>query len=56
MIDDSDYAEMQNCYARALDGKRFKKAHKINLDHVEEAVKGIINKNSGELLIKNIES
>ena len=52
MVDDSDYDEVHNNYARFSAGKSVTKPHRINLKHVEEALKGIINKNSGEFAIK----
>ena len=52
LVDASDFDVMLNHYARTLEGKSFKKAHEVNLKHVEEAIRGIINKNSGEIAIK----
>ena len=52
LIDISDFDAMASHYARASGGKTFKKAHEINIKHVEEAIKGIINKNSDEISIK----
>ena len=51
-MDASDFDVILNYYARTSGGKTFKKAHEVNLKHLEEDVKGIINKNSGENSIK----
>ena len=52
LIDARDFDAMASHYARASRGMTFKKAHEINILHVEEAIKGIINKNSAEISIK----
>ena len=52
LVNDSDYDEVKNNYARFSVRKTVTKPHRINLKHVEEALEGIININSGEFAIK----
>ena len=51
LVDDANWVDMEGGYIRAS-GKPMKRPHALNLDHASEAIKGVINKNSGENSIK----
>ena len=42
---------MERAYAQ-VSGRKWERGHELNIDHMEAAIREVINKNSGEIAIK----
>ena len=51
LVHESNWSEMERAYAQIF-GKKWERGHELDIDHMELAIKEIINKNSGENAIK----
>ena len=51
LVHESDHPEMERAYSQ-LSGKKWERGHKLIIEHMEKAIKEIINKNSAENAMK----
>ena len=51
LVHESNHPEMERAYSQ-ISGRKWERGHEMNIDHMESAIKKIINKNSAENAIK----
>ena len=51
LVHESDHPVMQRAYAQ-LAGRRWERGHILKIEHMEKAIREIINKNSAEIAMK----
>ena len=51
LVDEANWPDMERAYTR-VSGKKWQRAHALNIDHMMEGIREVINKNSGEIALK----
>ena len=51
LVDEANWPDMERAYTQ-VSGRKWERGHALNIDHMEEAIREVINKNSGEIAIK----
>ena len=52
LVHENDHPAMQRAYAQ-LSQKKWERGHEVKIEHMEKAIREIINKNSAEIAMKN---
>ena len=52
MVDEANWPDMERAYIQ-VSGRKRERGHALNIAHMEEAIREVKNKNSGEIAIKN---